>query len=69
MDRYRVWTLTADLPAADLRHRASKVLGFIPPVTAGAWASVNGLGGNRPPEWMQQLSNQLEQDDIEHQIY
>ena len=69
MDRYRVWTLTADLTPAALQLRASDVLGFIPGVDDGVWSAVNGLGGNQPPEWMQRLSNQLKRDGIEHQIY
>lgn len=67
-DHYRPWTLTADLSAADLQLRASKFLGFIPPVTDGIWASVHGMGGQQP-EWMQKLSEQLERDGIEHLIY
>lgn len=67
-DHYRPWTLTADLSADDLQLRASRVLGFVPPVTDGIWASIHGMGG-KPPKWMLELSKQLKQDDIEHLIY
>jgi len=67
-DHYRPWTLTADLSAADLRLRASNVLGFIPPVTDGIWASIHGMGSQQP-KWMLELSEQLKRDGIEHLIY
>src|SRR5690606_41988766 len=58
-DHYRPWTLTADLSAADLQLRASRVLGFVPPVTDGIWASIHGMGC-QPPQWMVRPSEQLE---------
>ncbi|PZM93682.1 MAG: hypothetical protein DIU79_10675 [Actinobacteria bacterium] len=67
-DHYRPWTLTADLSAVDLQLRASKVLGFVPPVTDGIWAAIHGMGSQQP-KWMQELSKQLKRDGIEHLIY
>jgi len=65
----RVWTIEANMPAFTLRLLATEALGYQPGVTAGAWASVSGLGGNQPPQWMTELSKQLAARGIQHSLY
>lgn len=69
MHHSRVWTLAANMPAGTLKFLATEALGFDPGVTDGVWASVDGLGGNHPPEWMQKLSEQLAARGIKHALY
>jgi len=66
---YRTWTLYADLSPAALQLMAAEALGYQPGVTAGAWASVSGLGdADEPPAWMRRLRDQLARDGIAHDL-
>ena len=69
MHATRVWTIEANMSAGALQLLAAEALGYQPGVTAGAWASVSGLGGNQPPKWMIELSKQLAARGIKHALY
>ena len=69
MHSQRTWTLIANMPAATLQLLATEALGTQPGVTAGAWASVSGLGGTQPPAWMLELSEQLAARGVKHDLY
>ena len=69
MHATRVWTIVANMPAGALQLLATEALGSDPGVTDGVWASVDGLGGNHPPQWMVRLSEQLAARGIKHALY
>lgn len=70
MHSTRVWTIEAQMPAFTLQLMATEILGYQPGVTAGAWASVSGLGDTkRPPEWMLELRERLAARGIQHSLY
>lgn len=69
MHHTRVWTIEAQMPAATLQLLVTEILGYQPGVTAGAWASVSGLGGNQPPQWMLELRERLAARGIQHELY
>ena len=69
MHSTRVWTIAANMSAGALQLLVTEILGTQPGVNAGAWASVDGLGGAQPPQWMVRLSEQLTARGIQHALY